>query len=294
MNTPDLGPAEAIYGTGKNPGSTAIYNIIKSTLEFPTDETEPLAKGTKLANDIAWIWQSADKDLFQMSTWYVWKVLLDVVQCVPSEHPWQTLLVEAVVNLSRREGTISDRYEHPERVLFQDLPDLGMALLESWQEPRYVNGYDSPQFLQGYRNLNSFLAHLSLLVDRIPWTRFAIDQLRIALEEEPDELADAAAVECKLWVATEWIIHGAETLRWLIRDFEHSGEELDDDGENRTFRKGPLVPECKSLGSDRWNFWKKRFAEIASGNGGELDAATIERVKTAWEIMESEETRYAQ
>jgi hypothetical protein len=88
-------------------------------------------------------------------------------------------------------------------------------------------------------------------------------------------------MDCRLWVASEWIIRCADIL------FEHmtSKEELDE-GSARAIMLGPLCENVKPLSVERWEYWKKRFSELATDAGSlGLDASITVRISEALKSM---------
>lgn len=92
---------------------------------------------------------------------------------------------------------------------------------------------------------------------------FSIWQLRIALEEPPVE---GNAMECRLWVATEWLIHCAK----IIFNDLTLDEEVDANTE-RPMGLGSLCPNVPVLSLERWNFWKSRITALT----GDLDSLGV-------------------
>lgn len=68
---------------------------------------------------------------------------------------------------------------------------------------------------------------------------------------------------CRVWVATEWIIQCADILFQAM----NSKEELDKNTA-RALSTGSLCEGKAPLSVERWEFWKKRFSELATDAGG--------------------------
>ena len=66
-------------------------------------------------------------------------------------------------------------------------------------------------------------------------------------------------MECRLWVASEWIIHCA---RLIFQDLA-SEEELDEHAA-RSLRTGSLCDQIPPMSVERWDYWKKRFSELST------------------------------
>lgn len=128
-----------------------------------------------------------------------------------------------------------------------------------------------------WKNLNAFVARLTS-TDFAPWLTLPIWQLRMALEESP---VKGSAMECRVWVASEWILRCAN----LIFHDLNSKEELDE-STARSLRTGPLCDGKPPLSVERWKFWKKRFSELATDPDSlGLDSATTERISDVLKSM---------
>ena len=82
-------------------------------------------------------------------------------------------------------------------------------------------------------------------------------------------------MDCRLWVASEWILRCGCTIfkemsLWETR--EHSLAVAID--------TGPLCRDLPPWSVDRWNFWKTRFREIAD-NGEALGLSILVRGRAA-------------
>jgi hypothetical protein len=126
-----------------------------------------------------------------------------------------------------------------------------------------------------WKNLNSFVARITA-ADFAPWMTFPIWQLRIALEDTPVE---GPAMDCRIWVASEWMIRCAEVI---LEDMS-SGEQLDENS-RRSLRTGPLC-SCEVLTVARFDFWRQRFSELAAANDLGLDEPLLRRIGEALERM---------
>lgn len=97
-------------------------------------------------------------------------------------------------------------------------------------DPTSTDEARSEEFPQ-WKNLNSFVARLTSL-GFTPWLNLPIWQLRIALEEL---LVKGAAMECRVWVASEWMLRCAD----LSSKDMNSNKELNA-GTARSLRVGSL------------------------------------------------------
>jgi hypothetical protein len=96
-------------------------------------------------------------------------------------------------------------------------------------------------------------------------------------------------INCRVWVASEWMIHCADKLLKRI-----NSKEKDDGMDARAHGTGPLCKGIPPLSVKRWEFWKKRFAEFATEAGSlELDSATTVHIADALKSMDTAESMYA-
>ena len=156
------------------------------------------------------------------------------------------------------------------------------AFADSIEDPTF-NGEEMSerlsQDLSQWKNFNSFIARLTS-TGFAPWMNLPIWQLREALEEPPDA---GPAMSCRMWVASEWIIHCASP----IFQYLDSKEKLSE-GSARAIRTGSLYSDKPPLSVERWNFWKKRLSEIASeANRLELNHAATAHILDALTKMDA-------
>ncbi|RDL35973.1 uncharacterized protein BP5553_06585 [Venustampulla echinocandica] len=185
------------------------------------------------------------------------------------------LLIRSLDNLRQRDDLISDHGQP-----WKELPNLSFSAREQWSDPTVTGEGLSEEFAK-WKNLNSFVARLTS-TGFAPWLHLPIWQLRTALEEPPVE---GSAMECRLWVASEWIIYCADP----IFKYMTPNEELDE-GTARALRTGTLCDGKSPLGVERWGFWKKRFSKFAADASGlKLDSAITGRISNALNIMDAVE-----
>ncbi|KAF2965658.1 hypothetical protein GQX73_g7920 [Xylaria multiplex] len=247
------------------------YNlkVLSATLRYPTNAG---IKSTKLAEDIKFIVNANNaKEGTSDILLYVWSLILEISKCIPPDHPWQDSLLQAIGYLGRQDGTVPGMVAGR----WEDLPYLSIRIRELWDDPTEEGeeGVEEGEFTR-WKNQNSFVARLtSAFFD--PGSTFPIWQLRTALEEPP---TNGPAEECRLWVACEWVIRCSR----IIHKNMDSG--LSDDA---AFSTGSLCRDVPHFSIDRWNFWKKRFAEI-SVDAKKLDVgpAVVARMSKTMEIME--------
>ena len=87
----------------------AIFNVLKATLQFPAKQQ---AKSAKLAEDFIFFCRSQEgSPSIDEILWEVWAVVIDIAQCIPPEHPWQSSLVQSLESLRERDDTILENGE---------------------------------------------------------------------------------------------------------------------------------------------------------------------------------------
>ncbi|TGJ84680.1 hypothetical protein E0Z10_g4079 [Xylaria hypoxylon] len=256
------------------PSERAIFNVLSATLQYPA---KPQAKGVKLADDIYFFCNSLDEgDNVSETLWEVWSVVLDIAACIPPGHLWQDSLVLALDSLHKQDVAIS---KHDESLLWKDLPNLAFCVREKWSDPT-CTGEDVSEEFTKWKNLNSFVARLTS-TGFAPWLSLPTWQLRTAFEEPP---VIGPARECRVWIASEWIIRCA---RPIFEDMTEGREELDE-STARSLRTGPLCDDALPLSLERWQFWRKRFAELAGdGSGLGLDSVISRRSLDALNSMDA-------
>lgn len=133
--------------------------------------------------------------------------------------------------------------------------------------------------LSKWKNLNSFAVQVTS-TDFAPWLTLPIWQLRAALEEPT---VKGSVMDCRLWVATEWIV----IRTGIIYEKMNSKEELDE-STARELRGGSLYEDIPPLSIERWELWKKRFSELdADASRLKLDSSTTEGIPDALHALGS-------
>lgn len=74
-----------------------MIDVIKATLEYPTDTK---LKTKKLVQDVIFITEALREFSGLQGFWWMY---LDIASLVPPDHPWQDVLVDCLVTLSRRD-----------------------------------------------------------------------------------------------------------------------------------------------------------------------------------------------
>lgn len=108
-------------------------------------------------------------------------------------------------------------------------------------------------------------------------------EIRSALEEPT---AKGPLMDCRVWVATEWILNCSDLLE---KEMKASNEELTKD-EAGIRGTGKLCDDSITSRSwQRWEFWKKRLAEIEKeADGLGLEEETRKRVEESLKVLESQ------
>ena len=87
-------------------------------------------------------------------------------------------------------------------------------------------------------------------------------------------------MECRLWVACEWIIHCATLI------FHTNLKEELDEKTTQLLQTGSLCNGVSPVSIERWKFWKKRFLELIADAGSlELDSTITKRMSDALRSM---------
>jgi len=118
-----------------------------------------------------------------------------------------------------------------------------------------------------WRNLNSFVARL-FGSGVIVWENFPIWQLRKGLEDDltqaKGDCSPADAVDNRVAVASEWLIHaGPALLQLCLLDRQDLDEDL-----RRSARVGVHFHGHPGFNLERWGFWKRRLEELHSTGSG--------------------------
>lgn len=141
--------------------------------------------------------------------------------------------------------------------------------------------------LTKWKNLNSFVVRL-IKTGSLPWSSYPIWQLRTALEEP---FLTASGMHCRLWVASEWVMHCAKPI------FQEMGSKTKLPYPlSRSLGTGSLCNDGISpMSVERWTFWKERFAELAAnadslGLHNTITARILEAPKTMAAVEEQDQS----
>lgn len=133
---------------------------------------------------------------------------------------------------------------------------------------------DDVQTPDEWLNLNSFNARL-FGSGLTRWYNFAIWQLREGLEDVLGP--DSHENDCKIAVASEWIIQaGPKLLRETLLN-----EDITE-AEKRAYSGGELWTGLSGLNTERWEFWRRRLAEVKLSVKTQL---TLDYVEHAQMVM---------
>ncbi|KAH9890265.1 hypothetical protein F4778DRAFT_785422 [Xylariomycetidae sp. FL2044] len=264
--------AEELYEDEK-----VMFDVLKATLNYPS-KPEILAR--KLADDIIFFCMLAREDEgYRAILSIAWNLIFDMISYILPDHKWQDVWAHALEIFSGR-GGLPPRNGKPE-LSWKDLPEFSEQQRESYDK---IESDDEIR----WKSLSSFYARIYasrlMLVPQYPmWV------LR-ATVEELDSSADVP--EAGLWVATEWLIRGADNLLELMIT-----EDAEDDMEKRVFRLGSMLADKEGVGLlsiERWDFWKEWFSsrrEKLADGGEEANAVTIARISETLDKMKEAEEK---
>ena len=150
------------------------------------------------------------------------------------------------------------------------------------------SGEFTPETAHRWRNLSSFAARCLRAEVLGPWVHL-MDALRDALEEDPGIEQDLVRAECKIVVASDWIVHAAKRLvQWAQENIGYVDGTEDD---TQRFERGALYTGPPFVGLRRWGFWQTRFEELGKHTG--LGKEAQEAALRAAETMKAMESRVA-
>lgn len=132
--------------------------------------------------------------------------------------------------------------------------------------------------VQEWISLNAFAARI-LGAKIQSWMNFAIWELRAGLEEP---LTSASAKDLHLATASAWLTHAGKALHTeAALGVKPEGQEA------KILQGGSLIKEVTGNTTERWQFWKKRLAELAP----EASSADVKaEVQTATAAMAKHES----
>ena len=304
-----------------DPVSRRVFEGFKSNLGLPMSME---ARRASIANDIVSFCETRGPDYHAGGVFLtVWSLMLHMVSCIPANHEWQEALASAVDTVRRREGYTGQGPEvcQPCKIkikisnmangkalltvavaqdlLWSDLPVLSMRLREHWENSTYhmdifpaqdhgtnknkepfEGDENSPRTLSNWKNFNSFVSRLVASGFHEP-VYLCIWELTSALE---NPAADAELMDCRVWVAAEWLIRCG---RVLLDQINVTNRDRDIDANFQD--PGPLYGEDQPPRSlQRWEFWKTRLGEIHAQSASiGLSSETKQHVEAALRAMGS-------
>ncbi|KAJ5921212.1 hypothetical protein N7466_009538 [Penicillium verhagenii] len=192
----------------------------------------------------------------ETNLFYFWMMILNAQRIIPMDHPWHEALIAAVDDLRRQGGPLVG---NDTESLWEDLPGLHVVVLDFWADP--TNFPDTvPEEIEIWKRWNSLVSGFVARGCR-SYRGFAYWEIRDALENDSHDeptLFDATTVfECKLWVATQWLIRCGGIL---FDDLTH-GEEIEE--ESKSWGCGPLCRDIPTYSIQRWDFWMSRLVQLA-------------------------------
>ncbi|KAI9148977.1 3-oxoacyl-acyl-carrier- reductase [Paramyrothecium foliicola] len=238
-----------------DPGSQrAFANIFRRLLPSEAD-TPRTAKS--IANEIEGIFDLAGSlDDVDGLYWHLWMVVLDVAYRLPPDHPWQDCLVAVIENLRRLNGPMPGT-DASSTLLWKDLPNLAYYMLDKWADPTDPD-YPEHDAIDLWKNQNSFAARITS-EEYSPWMNFPVAALNMVLE---DTVPKGVVMDCRLWVATEWILCCGR----LLYSFITSATEQDESTE-RGISTGPLSRSRQYNMASTQPFAGKVIAITGAGSG---------------------------
>ncbi|KAK0610860.1 hypothetical protein B0T14DRAFT_314731 [Immersiella caudata] len=194
----------------------------------------------------------------------VWHALLDIATRVPHQDSRsQTIMAKTLQVLGGGSP------------VWKDLPNLGNIIRDKWIDPTFEwHPDDDDNYTLGqWLNLNSFVAR-PFGSGVIVWQNFPIWQLRKGLEDDlaqaKGDCSPAEAIDNRVAVASEWLIHAGPVLLKLCL-LDHLDEDL-----RKSTRVGIHFSGHPGFNLERWGFWKRRLEGLRSTVSIEV-APSVER-----------------
>ncbi|KAI5464096.1 hypothetical protein BGZ63DRAFT_376899 [Mariannaea sp. PMI_226] len=248
--------------------------MLKGVLEYPATMK---ARGAKIADDVFFYLDNTPDDEIGGMMFALWGVWLQVVSDIPHGHEWHQCIALAV-DLVRQDERVAGKG----LTNWPELPELSMSLTEQWELKPFESDENDLDGLSTWKNLNSFMSHLvSRGLEQQVY--LPIWEIRSALEEPT---VKGPLMDCRVWVATEWILNCSVTLK---KEMMSPNEDLTEN-EAASRGTGKLCDDSITPRSlQRWDFWKKRLAEIAKeADDLGLQEETKKRVEEALKTLESQ------
>ncbi|PLN85829.1 hypothetical protein BDW42DRAFT_190591 [Aspergillus taichungensis] len=197
--------------------------------------------------------------------WETWAVFIDLAKQLPSNG--LDRLVDVLQALTAIPVSTVTVWESKSKV-WTDFPILGPSMREAW-----INT-DSPEETRTeWVNLNSFAARLLASLS-VTWVNFAVWTMRDALENRGDD-KDISTMHVD--AATEWVLHAGKELVGCATSTNQN--------EERALAGGKLYHGPAKMCAERWDFWKKRFGEVAEAPGDDRVKAKAKKAQEAMEAI---------
>ncbi|KAI0015949.1 hypothetical protein F4780DRAFT_783656 [Xylariomycetidae sp. FL0641] len=273
---------ESLEAQGIREREKPIFDVLKASLDHPA---APDTLPQRLSDDIVSICKSAREDQDPMVVLIrVWNVMFDMIGCIPPDHEWQDVWVDALKVLQRRENLPPhEKRAKPDGVKWQELP----WFLE--QQRQSLDDADIDDDTR-WKNLHSFAARL--YASHVTRTHFySIASFREAIENSD---SSSSPPEPLIWVATEWMIRCSDRILQFLKESDAPKGER----EEAMWRFGEAYAGVEGVGLlsvERWNLWKKWFTETKEKLSGETtspeDTLILARISEALEKMNEAEER---
>lgn len=250
------------------------FNLINAFLQ-----PDSQASVQDVANEILEI--SPQKDPNQETRSKLASVAAEMASQIPYTHPSMSRLGNLIAQVFNSRRDVQDPPDFSMvRPFSQDVRILTIELKIGQLKTSRYNGFQGEvreivgeRFgFQGYINYNAFLAHVYSGIWRDPpFPRLAMWELRVALEDPPDD--DLEQRDQYAMSAAQWIMIYGDAIFEIMGD---SGDAEDDwyprpTSHGRPSKKGisKLVDSVisrmkKQTNRDRWDFWRDGFEELAS------------------------------
>lgn len=251
----------AIRGWFRPKDNSEIYSAIQEYMHDAADLETTVASITKPIDD-AVVKQKADD--YQWG--YLWNSVLHSAKRVPfRQADRHTKLVDFVRAIKDHPGPSSTQP-------YKSLPGFGMQARETFNDsPIHDLGQFAPE-IHAWTNLNYFLARLTES-EVHTFYMYAIWAMRDALEEKADP--PKAWYDAHVPAAAAWVFALGSQLYAREEDLTPKNEY-----EGNPARGGALWTGGSEFSKARWDFWKRRFKEVA-----EEEEASEETKKIAKEAV---------
>lgn len=108
----------------------AIFQVISDNLRNSVDSPTKASKIADGIGDLCYSLGSTEKP--SRVLWEFFLVLTAMAEDIPSDHPWQDVLANAVDLLRKRPGAVGGSRADKEACKWEDLPGLQLLLSDIW------------------------------------------------------------------------------------------------------------------------------------------------------------------